>query len=156
DWSSDVCSSDLLGQHGRRGGAVAGDVRGLRGHLAHHLRAHVLELVLELDLLGDGDAVLGDRGGAEALLDDDVAALRTERHAHRVREPVDAGQDLGARVLLVTDLLGCHVTLRYSRMARTSSSRMMMCSSPSSLISVPAYLLNRILSPFLTEIGRAH
>src|SRR5690606_4851489 len=117
---------------------------------AHHLRAHVLELVLELDLLGDGDAVLGDRGGAEALLDDDVAALRTERHAHRVREPVDAGQDLGARVLLVTDLLGCHVTLRYSRMARTSSSRMMMCSSPSSLISVPAYLLNRILSPFLT------
>ena len=36
------------------------------GDLAHHLRAHVLELVLELDLLGDGDAVLGDARGAEA------------------------------------------------------------------------------------------
>src|SRR5271168_4779546 len=41
-------------------GAVAGEVRGLGGNLANHLRAHVLELVLEFDLLGDGNAVLGD------------------------------------------------------------------------------------------------
>src|SRR3546814_4021709 len=83
DWSSDVCSSDLrrdgevdaalqihrvhagghrlhafahdgVGQHGRGGGAVAGDVAGPGGHLAHHLGAHVLELVLQLDVLGDG------------------------------------------------------------------------------------------------------
>ena len=53
-------ADDRLGEHGRRGGAVAGDVVGLRGDFAHHLGAHVLELVLELDLLGDGDAVLGD------------------------------------------------------------------------------------------------
>ena len=66
---------DRLREHGRGGGAVAGDVGGLGGDLLHHLRAHVLELVLELDLLGDGDAVLGDRRRAEALLDDDVAAL---------------------------------------------------------------------------------
>ena len=56
---------DRLREHGRGGGAVAGDVGGLRGDLLHHLRAHVLELVLELDLLRDGDAVLGDRGRAE-------------------------------------------------------------------------------------------
>jgi hypothetical protein len=37
---------DGLGQHGGGGGAVAGGVVGLGGHLAHHLRAHVLELVL--------------------------------------------------------------------------------------------------------------
>ena len=55
---------DRLGEHGGGGGAVAGDVVGLRGHFAHHLRAHVLELVLELDLLGDGDAVLGDARSA--------------------------------------------------------------------------------------------
>ena len=52
---------DRLGEHGGGGGAVAGDVGGLGGDLLDHLRAHVLELVLELDLLGDGDAVLGDR-----------------------------------------------------------------------------------------------
>ena len=51
---------DRGGEHRRRGGAVAGNVVGLRGDLAHHLRAHVLELVFEFDLLGDGHAVLGD------------------------------------------------------------------------------------------------
>ena len=68
-------ADDRLGEHGGGGGAVAGDVVGLRGDFAQHLRAHVLELVLELDLLGDGDAVLGDARSAEALVDDDVAAL---------------------------------------------------------------------------------
>ena len=43
-----------------------------------HLRAHVLELVGELDLLGDGDAVLGDARRAERLVEDDVAALRAQ------------------------------------------------------------------------------
>ena len=55
-------AEDGLREHGGGGGAVASDVTGLRGHFAHHLGAHVLELVLELDLLGDGHAVLGDRG----------------------------------------------------------------------------------------------
>ena len=91
---------DQLGAfaHDRRGqnrggrGAVAGGVIGLRGDLAHHLRAHVLELVLELDLLGDGDAVLGDAGSAERLVEDDVAALRAQRHLDGVGENVDAAQ----------------------------------------------------------------
>ncbi len=71
---------DGLGHHGGGGGAVAGDVGGLAGDLLDHLRAHVLVLVFELDLLGDGDAVLGDRRRAERLLDDDVAAAGAERH----------------------------------------------------------------------------
>jgi len=36
-------------------------------HFAHHLGAHVLELVFKLDFLGDGDAVLGDSGRANDL-----------------------------------------------------------------------------------------
>src|SRR5215813_9599662 len=52
--------------------ARTGDVGGLGSDLANHLRAHVLELVLELDLLGDGDAVLGDAGSAERLVEHDV------------------------------------------------------------------------------------
>ncbi len=100
---------DGLGEHGRGGGAVAGDVVGLRGHFAHHLRAHVLELVLELDLLGDGDAVLGDARRAERLVEDDVAALRAERHADGVGEDVDAAQHLVARVGGESYVFGCHV-----------------------------------------------
>jgi hypothetical protein len=51
---------DRLGEHGGGGGAVAGQIVGLGGDFAHHLRAHVFELVLKFDFLGDGDAVLGD------------------------------------------------------------------------------------------------
>ena len=85
-------ADDRLGQNGRGGGAVAGDVVGLRGDFADHLGAHVLELVFEFDFLGDGDAVLGDARRAERLVDDDVAALGAERHLHGVGEDVDAAQ----------------------------------------------------------------
>src|SRR5579862_8615335 len=99
---------DRGGKHRRRRGAVTGDVGGLRGDLADHLRAHVLELVLKLDFLGDGDAVLGDAGSAEALVEDDVAAFRAERHLHRIGENVDATQHLVARVDREFDFLGSH------------------------------------------------
>src|SRR6202012_4704140 len=85
-------TDDRSREHGRGGGAVAGRIRRLGGYFAHHLGAHVLELVVKLDFLGDGDAVLGDAGRAERLVEDDVAALRTERHLDGVGEDVDAAQ----------------------------------------------------------------
>ena len=105
---------ERLGQHGGGGGAVTGDVVGLGGDLLHELGAHVLEGVLELDLTGDGHTVVGDGGGAELLVEDDVAALRAERDLDGVGELVDAGlegaagvlvelQDLGHAVLLLDD-----------------------------------------------------
>ena len=45
---------------------------------------------VELDLLGDGHAVVGDRRGAELLVEDDVAAARAEGDLDRVGEGVDA------------------------------------------------------------------
>jgi hypothetical protein len=39
-----------------------------------------------IDLLGDGDAILGDARRAAALLNHDIAALRAQRHADRSRE----------------------------------------------------------------------
>src|SRR5438874_11133689 len=85
-------TDDRSRENGRSRGAVAGRISGLRGNFAHHLRAHVLELVVELDLLGDGDAVLGDAGRAERLVEHDVAALGAERHLDGVVEDVDAAQ----------------------------------------------------------------
>src|SRR5882724_3939846 len=79
-------------EHGRGGGAVAGSIRRLGGHFAHHLRAHVLELVVKLDFLGDGDAVLGDAGRTERLVENDVAALGAERHLDGIVEDVHAAQ----------------------------------------------------------------
>jgi hypothetical protein len=97
---------DGRGQHGRGGGAVAGSIGRLGGDFAHHLGAHVLELVLKLDFLGDGDAVLGDAGSAERLVEHDVAALGAERHLHRVVENIDAAQHLVARIDAEFNFLG--------------------------------------------------
>ena len=80
---------DLLGQHGGGGGAVAGHVVGRGGDLAHELGALVLEDVLDLDLASDGHAVVGDGGGAELLVEHDVAALGAERDLDRVGYRVD-------------------------------------------------------------------
>ena len=100
-------AEDRLREDGRRGRAVTRDVGRLAGDLADHLGAHVLERVLQVDFLRDGDAVLGDRGGAELLVEDDVAALRAERHLDRVGEGIDAAQDGLSRLLTVNNLL-CH------------------------------------------------
>jgi hypothetical protein len=89
---------DGMRQHGRRGGAVAGLVVGFLRDLAHHLGAHVLEFVIELDLLGHRHAILGDARRPEALVEDDVAALGAERHPHRIGQDIDAAQHPVARV----------------------------------------------------------
>src|SRR4029453_8937713 len=79
-----------LSQNGCSGGATTGDYALLRCHFAQNLRAHVLELVLEPDLLGDGDAILSDTRRAVALVEDNIAALGPERYPDSVREDVDA------------------------------------------------------------------
>ena len=89
---------DGLREHSRRGGAVAGKVVGLLGNFAQHLRAHVLELVFELDVLGDRHTVLGDARGTERLIENDVAAFGPERHLHGIGENVDAAQHAIARI----------------------------------------------------------
>ena len=99
---------DRVGEDGRSGGPVTCLIRRLRGHFAHHLRAHVLELVFELDLLGDGDAVLGDAWCAKRLVEYDVAALGAKRHAYRVGECIDAVQHSVTRVDREFDFLGRH------------------------------------------------
>src|SRR5207247_9921471 len=104
---------DRLRQHGGSGGAVAGGVVGLGGDFAQHLRAHVLELVLELDFLGDGDAVLGDAGCAKTFFDHGVAALRTERHLHRVGENVDAAQHAVAGIAGKFNVFGSHLNFSW-------------------------------------------
>ena len=99
---------DRSGQHGRGGGAVTGEVGRLRSDFAHHLRAHVLELVFELDFLGDRDTVLGDARGAERFIEHDVAALGAERHPHRIGEDVDTAQHAVARVDGKFDFFSSH------------------------------------------------
>ena len=111
---------DRLGQHGRRGGAVAGEVAGLGRDFLDHLRAHVLDRIGQLDLLGNRHAVLGDRRGAELLVDDHIPALGAEGDLHRVGEGIDAPLELGTGVTVEHQVFSSHCRNLLSG-SRTSS-----------------------------------
>ncbi len=101
-------TNDGRGENRRGGGAVAGLIGGPGRYFAHHLCAHVFELVFELDFLGDRDTVLGDARRAERLVEHDVAALGAERDLHRIGEDVDAVQHTVARVDGEFDVFSSH------------------------------------------------
>src|SRR4051812_23688144 len=89
--------------------AVARLIAGPGGDFLDHLRAHVLEPVAELNLLGDRDAVLGDTRRAVRFVEKDVAPLGAERHLHRIRENVDATKHSVSCVAVKFNFSGCHV-----------------------------------------------
>src|SRR5256885_1439874 len=99
---------DGLSQNGGGGGAVARHVVGGSGDLAHELCALVLEDVLDLDFTSDRDAVVGNRGRAELLVQDHVTALRTGRDLDRVGDRVYARLQRSARLAVVLELLVSH------------------------------------------------
>src|SRR4051794_20726683 len=107
----EALADDRLGEHGGRRRAVAGYVVRGRGDLAHELGALVLEDVLDLDLTGDGDAVVGDGRSTELLVEHHVTAARAEGDLDRVGDRVDALLEGLARVDVVLQFLVSHVSL---------------------------------------------
>src|SRR6185503_4224836 len=98
-------TKDGLRQHRRGGGAVTSDVAGLGRHFAHHLRAHILHWIFEINLFRDGHAVFRDRRAAILFIEDDVAALWPERDFHRVGKLIEPAQDGRARFFAMSYLL---------------------------------------------------
>ena len=92
-----------LGQNGRGGGAVTRDVVGLLGNFLHQLGADALERIVKVDFLSDGDAILGDRGGAPLLVEHDVAALGAKRHLNGVGQQVEAVLHATTGILIKLD-----------------------------------------------------
>jgi hypothetical protein len=101
----EALGDERLAEHdcGRR--AVAGDVVRLGRDFLQELGAHVLEGVFELDLAGDGHAVVRDRRRAELLVEDDVAALGTKGHLDRIGELVDTALEAASGSLVINQLL---------------------------------------------------
>ena len=94
-----------LRQQGGGGGAVAGHIVGLGGNLPHQLRAHVLKGIVQLDLLGDGHAVVGDQGRAELLIQHHIAALGAQGDLYGIGQLIDAGlQSLPGLVAALNNL----------------------------------------------------
>src|SRR5690606_3292769 len=104
----EALAEDRTGEHRGGRGAVTGQIAGLGGDLLDQLRAHVLDRVRQLDLLGDRHAVLGHRRRAELPIDHDVAALRPQRDLNRIRELVDASLQRSTRLDVELEFLGSH------------------------------------------------
>ena len=80
-----------LSQQRSGGGTVTGNIVGLGGDLLHQLCAHVLKGIGQLDLLGDAHTVIGDEGSAVLLIQNNVAALGTQRDLYGIGQSVNAG-----------------------------------------------------------------
>ena len=100
---------DRRGQ--QRGGrrAIADHVAGAFGRLANHLRAEVLLVVLQLELLGDRHAVVADDRATPFLLDEHALRFRAQRHAHGIGQRHRAVQDFFARRGLDEQMLMSHL-----------------------------------------------
>ena len=107
-----------LCQNGSGGRTVTGGVVRLGGDLANELCAHVLELVLQLDLLSDGDTVIGDERAAELLAQHNIAALGAQGDLNGVGQLVDTCAKRLAGVLALLDLFSHNESLLLSERNR--------------------------------------
>ena len=99
---------DRLGVEGRRGRAVAGLGAGPAGDFLDELGADVLHRVFQLDLLGDGHAVLGDGRAAEGFLDHHVSPRRPQSALDCPAELLHAAPDRLAGLAIERNMFGCH------------------------------------------------
>ena len=100
---------DGASENGGSGGTVAGLVVGLGGDLLDEVGSDVVEAVAELDVLGDGDTILGDLRHAESSVENDVPPTGTEGDLHSVSEHIAALEHESARISSEFDILTSEV-----------------------------------------------
>ena len=86
-----------MGQNCRGGGAIARHIVGLGGGFLQQLHAHILIGILQFDLFGNGNAVVGDGGSAELLVQCHVAALGAQSRDHSIRQDVHSQLQAASR-----------------------------------------------------------
>ena len=98
-------ADNRLREQGGGGRAVASDVIGLGGDFLHQLRAHVFKGVFQLNFLGDGHTVIGDKRRAVLLVQHHVATLRAEGDFDGIRQRVHALFKAPASLFAILNLL---------------------------------------------------
>src|SRR5580698_153069 len=104
-------TDDRLRENGGGGGAIAGFVGGVGSDFLHHLRAHVLELVLQFDFLCNGDTVLGDGGSTEALVEHGVTAFGAQRDLDGIRQNIHTLEHACPSVVAEAYVFSCHLLI---------------------------------------------
>src|SRR4030095_9349158 len=90
---------------------IPGDITGLAGDLAQHLRAHILKGVSEFDFLSNSDTVFGGNGRAKFLINDHITPFRAQRGLYSFGQLIDAAHDGTARLNAIENLLRWHRVL---------------------------------------------
>jgi len=73
------------------------------------LRAHILEMIRQLDFLCDGHTVLGDARRTPGFIEDDVPPLGPKGDLHGVGQRIDAFQHKVAGIGTEFDVFGGHL-----------------------------------------------
>ena len=88
-------------------------------------RAHVLELIVELDFLGDRYAVLGHRRRTESFVQHHVATLGAQCNLDRIGQDVNAPHHLAASVCTKSYVFCTHyLFLKYSNSLNVVTGRL--------------------------------
>jgi len=109
-----------LSQQRSSGGAVTGIVIGLGRNFLHQLGAHILKRLLQLNLLGNGHAVVGDQRCAILLIQYHIAALRTKGNLNGIGQFVNTGLQRLASILAINNIFCHNGTPPYSTTAKMS------------------------------------
>ena len=88
------------------GGTITSLVVNLGGNLLDEGGTNVVVAILELDILGDSDTILGDLWHAKSAVEDDVAATGSKGNLNGIGESVDALEHECARISSELDVLG--------------------------------------------------
>ena len=97
-----------LGQQGGGGGTVAGYVVGLGGNFFYQLGAHVFKGVFQLNVTGDGHAVINNRRRTEFFLQYHIAAFGAQGNFYRISQCVNAAFQAAAGFFVKQNLF-CHI-----------------------------------------------
>ena len=105
--SNDVAKAffvDRTSQNGRGGGAVTGQVGSLLCDFDDQFGAHVFKTVFQVDFLGDGNTVLGNRWSTVRFIDDHVATGRAHRDGNGISQNVDSAKHACSGVIVKKQL----------------------------------------------------
>lgn len=124
---------DIISQNSDSGGAITSDLIELGGsgfdELSADLFAEIVVGAAEINGFGDGNAVVGDGGGAIRLFDDNILTFGAESNLDGIIKLFGTSENLVAGFIIVKDFfhkIPAFLRLNNYKVARMSSSLTMM------------------------------
>ena len=97
--------NESLSEKGCGGSTVTRRIVGFCSNLANKLCAHILCGTVKLDLLCDGNTVVGDKRSAELFLENYITTLRAKSDFNGIGKLINAVEKCGASLHSVKNFL---------------------------------------------------